>query len=61
MALHKAKDALFHVQGPMGKPLSISWQNKNVAFAAGTGVLVFMDLVAYLLKSVCLNKNKQSV
>lgn len=33
----------------MGSGIAVQSQGKHVAFTAGTGVLVFMDLVAYLL------------
>ena len=38
----------FKVCGPMGKGLQPARSGLHVAFAAGTGVLVFVDLVAYL-------------
>ena len=34
--------------GPMGKGLRPSRSGLHIAFSAGTGVLVFMDLIAYL-------------
>ena len=40
----------FEVQGPMGKGLQIQQEGTHVAFAGGTGVLVFMDLVAFLVR-----------
>ena len=33
----------------MGKGLNPSKNGKHIAYAAGTGVLVFMDLVAHLI------------
>lgn len=42
----------------MGNPLSICWEGNNVAFAAGTGVLVFLDFAAFILRSVCLKQDK---
>lgn len=36
----------------MGKGLQIESQGTHVAFAAGTGVLVFVDLVAHLIISL---------
>lgn len=33
----------------MGSGISVQTQGKHIAYTAGTGVLVFMDLVAYLL------------
>ena len=40
----------FHVQGPMGKGLSIQHSGTHIAFTAGTGILVFVDLVAHLIR-----------
>ena len=40
----------FRVSGPMGKGLQPASSGVHVAFAAGTGVLVFVDLVAYLVR-----------
>jgi hypothetical protein len=37
------------MQGPMGQGLGISPEGKHVALAAGTGILVFIDLVAHLI------------
>jgi hypothetical protein len=34
----------------MGKGLCIQKEGTHVAFVAGTGVLVFIDLVAYLVR-----------
>jgi hypothetical protein len=39
----------FTVKGPFGKGLSLSPTGTHVAFAAGTGVLVFIDLVTRIL------------
>ena len=36
------------VVGPMGKGLRPNNSGLHIAFSAGTGVLVFMDLIAYL-------------
>ena len=40
---------VFIVKGPMGKGLGIRESGVHVAFAAGTGVLVFLDLVMRLI------------
>jgi len=40
----------FDVKGPMGKGLMPSKDGLHVAFAAGTGALCFVDLVAYLIR-----------
>ena len=34
--------------GPMGKGLCPNYSGLHIGFSAGTGVLVFMDLIAYL-------------
>ena len=39
----------FFVKGPMGKGLCIQPSGVHVAFCAGTGVLVFLDLVSHML------------
>lgn len=38
----------FAIKGPMGKGLELK-SGKSVAFAAGTGMLVFVDLIAHLI------------
>lgn len=40
---------MFNIKGPMGRGLEIKNTGLHVAFCAGTGVLVFLDLVAHLL------------
>ena len=40
---------VFNVKGPMGKGLCIEPSGVHVAFCAGTGVLVFLDLVSHML------------
>ena len=40
---------VFEVKGPMGKGLCIEPSGVHVAFCAGTGVLVFLDLLSHLL------------
>jgi len=44
-----AFNARYQVKGPLGPGIDIKKRGKHVAITAGTGVLVFMDLVAYLL------------
>jgi hypothetical protein len=39
----------FTVKGPFGKGLSLKPTGVHVAFAAGTGVLVFLDLVGRII------------
>ncbi len=36
--------------GPMGKGLDIQSDGTHLAFTAGTGILVFVDLVAHLIR-----------
>ena len=56
--IHAAADASdltedhFSIKGPLGKGLAIPHEANGlyIAFAAGTGVLVFMDLVAHLVR-----------
>ncbi len=38
---------LYSIIGPIGKGLCHSNQGTHIAFAAGTGVLIFMDFVAF--------------
>jgi hypothetical protein len=50
--IHNGKQqAIYHIKGPMGKGLGLSPSSKgvHVAFAAGTGVLVYIDIVARLI------------
>ena len=57
---YKAKDgvatALFNnsnkdfvMKGPMGKGCNVTTEGVHMAFAGGTGVLVYLDLVARLI------------
>ena len=38
------------MKGPMGKGLDIQYEGVHIAFSAGTGCLVFLDLVAHLIR-----------
>ena len=40
---------VFEIKGPMGKGLCMESSGVHVAFCAGTGVLVFLDLLSHLL------------
>ena len=40
----------YWIQGPMGKGTLIDMNGVNIAFTAGTGCLIFLDLVAFLIK-----------
>ena len=41
---------IYHLQGPMGKGTLVDMNGENIAFTGGTGCLVFLDLVAFLIK-----------
>jgi len=41
-------DQKFEVSGPFGKGLQVESEGVHIAFAAGTGALTFMDLVAQI-------------
>jgi hypothetical protein len=43
-------DKQFMIMGLMGHGLGIETTGSHVAFVAGTGILVFVDLVAYLIR-----------
>jgi hypothetical protein len=43
----------YYVKGPMGMGLSIDLNGHNIVFAGGTGILVFLDLVAKLVLHNC--------
>ena len=40
---------MFYIKGPMGRGLQIQENGLHVGFCAGTGALIFLDLVAHLL------------
>jgi len=50
----------FEVSGPFGKGLIQAEEGTHIAFAAGTGVLCFVDLVAHLALKNLGNRNRQS-
>lgn len=39
----------FYVKGPMGMGLNTNMNGHNIVFTGGTGILVFLDLVAFIL------------
>ena len=43
------RSLLYEVKGPMGKGLQVKSSGVHIAFAAGTGVLCFVDLVGHLI------------
>ena len=48
MRSNRSED-IFFVKGPMGKGLQIEERGVHLAFCAGTGVLVYLDLVGHLI------------
>lgn len=50
MRLNESTVDNYEIQGPMGKGLGIERSGTHVAYTAGTGILVFLDLVAYLIR-----------
>ena len=38
------------IKGPMGKGIDLKPSGVHIAFSAGTGVLPFLDLVAFLIR-----------
>ena len=50
--IHEAplNEDVFWIKGPMGKGLGIEKSGTHIAFTAGTGILVFIDLVAFLVR-----------
>jgi hypothetical protein len=47
--LAEKQERTYKLQGPMGLGIDIQPNGIHVAFTAGTGVLVFVDLVAHLI------------
>lgn len=47
---NEARDFAFRLSGPIGLGLNPTKTGVNVAFGAGTGVLTFMDYVAYIAR-----------
>ena len=45
------RSRLYEVKGPMGKGLHVERKGVHIAFAAGTGVLCFVDLVGHLVQA----------
>lgn len=45
-----ANDEIFEISGPMGKGLDPQSSGVHMAFTAGTGNLIFLDLVAHLIR-----------
>ena len=41
---------VFNFKGPMGKGLDVKKTGVHIAYSGGTGVLPYLDLVAYLIR-----------
>jgi hypothetical protein len=48
--MHTSPNDLYEVKGLLGKGLGLKKEGTHVAFVGGTGVLVFMDLIALILR-----------
>jgi NAD(P)H-flavin reductase len=44
-SIHSEQGLNYEVKGPMGKSLNVASSGLHIAFAGGTGVLPFIDLV----------------
>ena len=42
-------ESTYYIKGPMGRGLQLQPEGLHVAFCAGTGALVFLDLVSHLI------------
>ena len=54
-SIHENKEnesVLYKIKGPMGKGLKVEKTGTHIAFTAGTGVLLFLDLVAHLIRKI---------
>ena len=43
------KEHIYNIQGPMGTGIDMHRKGRHIAFSGGTGVLVFIDMVAHLI------------
>lgn len=50
--VHSDPSPRFYVKGPMGKGLGMEMHGYHMAFAAGTGILPFIDQIAFIARSV---------
>ena len=57
----KGTDTLWFVKGPMGMGLSVDPNGHNIAFCGGTGILVFLDIVARMAIEMCGATTSQGV
>mmetsp|Transcript_4732 Transcript_4732/g.8087 ORF Transcript_4732/g.8087 Transcript_4732/m.8087 type:complete len:115 (+) Transcript_4732:1113-1457(+) len=44
-----SRQQVFQINGPLGRGLNISQSGLHVAFTGGTGILVFIDIVAQII------------
>ena len=57
---HGAREQ-FEVKGPLGTGLELETSGTYVVFAAGTGMLVFIDLVAHLILRLIANNGEINI
>lgn len=57
----QTKGVTFRVKGPMGRGLEIPTSGKCIAVTGGTGILVFIDLVAHLILRIIAEKGGPNV
>ena len=50
IARQSLSETKFTIMGPLGKGLNVKSSGVHIAFSGGTGVLVYIDLVAYLIR-----------
>ena len=50
--LFESKHATYNIKGPMGHGLAAKRSGTNVAFCAGTGVFVYLDLVTHVARKM---------
>jgi hypothetical protein len=48
--MHTSPNDIYQVKALLGKGLGLKKEGTHVAFVGGTGVLVFMDLIALMLR-----------
>jgi len=51
----------FEIRGPLGTGLELETNGTYVVFAAGTGILVFIDLIAHLILRLVANNGEINV
>ena len=57
---HGAREQ-FEIKGPVGTGLELETSGTYVVFAAGTGILVFIDLVAHLILRLVANNGEINI